>query len=49
MEKTDLPLPDQLGENGQGFGNGLFLGDADDDDDTIVVHMDLRENLSTLR
>lgn len=34
-------------------GNALFLGvdnDAvDDDDDTIVVHMDLRENLSTLR
>ncbi|XP_055587110.1 DNA-binding protein Ets97D-like [Uranotaenia lowii] len=30
-------------------GNGLFLGDADDEDDTIVVHMDLRENLSTLR
>ncbi|XP_062561327.1 DNA-binding protein Ets97D isoform X2 [Armigeres subalbatus] len=33
--------------------NGLFLGETDDadddDDDTIVVHMDLRENLSTLR
>ncbi|KAL9692998.1 hypothetical protein quinque_012283 [Culex quinquefasciatus] len=49
MEVPDLPLPDQLGEDGLGFGNGLFLGDADDDDDTIVVHMDLRENLSTLR
>ncbi|XP_055628913.1 DNA-binding protein Ets97D [Toxorhynchites rutilus septentrionalis] len=51
----------QLGEDGLGIisnseflanGNGLFLGDTDDvddDDDTIVVHMDLRENLSTLR
>ncbi|XP_058461955.1 DNA-binding protein Ets97D [Malaya genurostris] len=51
----------QLGEDGLGIianseflanGNGLFLGDADDadeEDDTIVVHMDLRENLSTLR
>lgn len=51
----------QLGEDGLGIisnseflanGNGLYLGDADeadDDDDTIVVHMDLRENLSTLR
>ncbi|XP_055531408.1 DNA-binding protein Ets97D [Wyeomyia smithii] len=51
----------QFGEDGLGIianseflatGNGLFLGDADDgdeEDDTIVVHMDLRENLSTLR
>ncbi|KXJ81620.1 hypothetical protein RP20_CCG018726 [Aedes albopictus] len=51
----------QLGEDGLGMianseflanSNGLFLGetdDGDDDDDTIVVHMDLRENLSTLR
>ncbi|XP_053683481.1 DNA-binding protein Ets97D [Sabethes cyaneus] len=51
----------QLGEDGLGIitnseflanGNGLFLGDAndgDEEDDTIVVHMDLRENLSTLR
>lgn len=50
----------QLGVDGLGIiansefltnGSGLFLGDTDDtdDDDTIVVHMDLRENLSTLR
>uniref|UniRef100_A0A182NCN8 ETS domain-containing protein n=1 Tax=Anopheles dirus TaxID=7168 RepID=A0A182NCN8_9DIPT len=53
LEVPDLPLP--LGEDGLIMpgtdflptGNDLFLGD--DDDDVIVVHMDLRENLSTLR
>uniref|UniRef100_A0A182KEH8 ETS domain-containing protein n=1 Tax=Anopheles christyi TaxID=43041 RepID=A0A182KEH8_9DIPT len=53
LEVPDLPLP--LGEDGLMMstadflptGNDLFLGD--DDDDVIVVHMDLRENLSTLR
>uniref|UniRef100_A0A182P3G6 ETS domain-containing protein n=1 Tax=Anopheles epiroticus TaxID=199890 RepID=A0A182P3G6_9DIPT len=51
LEVPDLPIP--LGEDGlmtadfMQSGNDLFLGD--DDDDVIVVHMDLRENLSTLR
>ncbi|XP_053661516.1 DNA-binding protein Ets97D [Anopheles marshallii] len=53
LEVPDLPLP--LGDDGLMMSsadflpteNDLFLGD--DDDDVIVVHMDLRENLSTLR
>ncbi|XP_053679313.1 DNA-binding protein Ets97D [Anopheles nili] len=53
LEVPDLPLPlseDGLMMAGTDFlpnGSDLFLGD--DDDDVIVVHMDLRENLSTLR
>ncbi|XP_050069572.1 DNA-binding protein Ets97D [Anopheles maculipalpis] len=53
LEVPDLPL--SLGDDGLMMSsadflpteNDLFLGD--DDDDVIVVHMDLRENLSTLR
>ncbi|KFB36846.1 AGAP004337-PA-like protein [Anopheles sinensis] len=53
LEVPDLPLP--LGEDGLMMptadflpnGNDLFLGDVEDD--VIVVHMDLRENLSYLR
>uniref|UniRef100_A0A182MBA9 ETS domain-containing protein n=1 Tax=Anopheles culicifacies TaxID=139723 RepID=A0A182MBA9_9DIPT len=53
LEVPDLPLP--LGDDGLMMSsadflpteNDLFMGD--DDDDVIMVHMDLRENLSTLR
>ncbi|XP_058118755.1 DNA-binding protein Ets97D isoform X1 [Anopheles coustani] len=53
LEVPDLPLP--LGEDGLMMptadflpnGNDLFLGDVEDD--VIVVHMDLRDNLSYLR